>query len=256
MDRRAPDTLAGYRFAGLGVAALILAAWAAVLGLGLTGRYAGAGHPVVDGAWILLEAFAYTGLFITAHDAMHGLVAPAHPRLNHAIGGWALTLYGVLPYTRLRAAHQVHHRAPSTTEDPDYHEGPGGFLRWFVGFIGGYATVRQVVALGIVFNVLHHGFGFDLARLWLFWLLPLILSALQLFTFGTWLPHREGAFEGEGPTKTRSLGYPAWLSFLACYHFGYHYEHHAWPFVPWWRLPRARASRSRGAAGRRARAAR
>ena len=26
------------------------------------------------------------------------------------------------------------------------------------------------------------------------------------------------------------------LSLLACFHFGYHYEHHARPDLPWWRL--------------------
>lgn len=27
------------------------------------------------------------------------------------------------------------------------------------------------------------------------------------------------------------------LSFLTCYYFGYHLEHHLYPNVPWWRLP-------------------
>lgn len=238
-----PEAFAGYRYPGLAVAVAVLVGWAVAVGLGVTAAYPGAGHPVVDGAWILVETFAYTGLFITAHDGMHGLVAPRHPRLNHVIGALALSLFGAMPYGRLREAHERHHRVPSTAEDPDYHESAGGMLRWFLGFVREHATVRQFVVLGLVFNVLHHGFGFGLVRLWLFWILPQLSSALQLFFFGTWLPHREGAFEGHGPTKTRSLAYPAWLSFLACYHFGYHYEHHAWPFVPWWRLPRARRLR-------------
>ena len=28
---------------------------------------------------------------------------------------------------------------------------------------------------------------------------------------------------------------PVWLSFLTCYHFGYHLEHHRYPWVLWWR---------------------
>nr|MBA2748547.1 fatty acid desaturase [Tatlockia sp.] len=31
---------------------------------------------------------------------------------------------------------------------------------------------------------------------------------------------------------------PTWLSFITCYHFGYHYEHHEHPDVPWWGLPK------------------
>lgn len=27
------------------------------------------------------------------------------------------------------------------------------------------------------------------------------------------------------------------LSFLTCYHFDYHWEHHRWPYAPWWQLP-------------------
>ena len=30
------------------------------------------------------------------------------------------------------------------------------------------------------------------------------------------------------------------VSFVSCYHFGYHWEHHVAPHVPWWRLPEAR----------------
>ena len=62
---------------------------------------------------------------------------------------------------------------------------------------------------------------------------------------GTWLPHREGngRFIGHGPTKTRTVELPPPLSLLVCFHFGYHYEHHAWPWVPWWRLQTLRGQR-------------
>ena len=35
---------------------------------------------------VLLTTFFYTGIFITAHDAMHGLVSPSYRKLNDAIG--------------------------------------------------------------------------------------------------------------------------------------------------------------------------
>jgi beta-carotene ketolase (CrtW type) len=192
--------------------------------------------------WILAQALAFTGLFITAHEAMHGLVAPRHPRLNHAVGRVALALYAGMGYRALRLAHGVHHAEPSTVRDPDFHEPPGGgFFQWYVRFILNYATWWQIVWMALAFNLLRHVVGVPLETLWLFWFLPQAISTLQLFGVGTYLPHRTGrAFEGEGPTRTRSVALPSWLSFLACFHFGYHFEHHRWPSVPWWRLPLAR----------------
>ncbi|MGH7454408.1 MAG: beta-carotene ketolase, partial [bacterium] len=35
---------------------------------------------------MLLQTFLYTGLFITAHDAMHRLVAPKYKKLNNFSG--------------------------------------------------------------------------------------------------------------------------------------------------------------------------
>jgi beta-carotene ketolase (CrtW type) len=29
-------------------------------------------------------------------------------------------------------------------------------------------------------------------------------------------------------------------AFISCYFFGYHYEHHAQPYLPWWKLPQAK----------------
>jgi beta-carotene ketolase (CrtW type) len=73
-----------------------------------------------------------------------------------------------------------------------------------------------------------------------FFAVPGWLSALQLFVFGTYLPHRTPHGGHTDPHNARSNPYPVWLSFLTCYHFGYHEEHHHHPRVPWWRLPQLR----------------
>jgi beta-carotene ketolase (CrtW type) len=67
------------------------------------------------------------------------------------------------------------------------------------------------------------------------WILPLLLSALQLFVVGTVLPHRRAEACGNRH-RAESLALPPWLSLLACYHFGYHWEHHEYPQVPWFGL--------------------
>ncbi len=189
----------------------------------------------------LLQTFLYTGLFITAHDAMHGTVAPGYPALNRAIGSVAIVLYALFDYRHLQAKHFEHHRHPAREGDPDYHDGRHtGFMRWYAHFMLGYMSWRQIVGMAIAFNILHHLAGIPLSNLLLFWVAPALLSTAQLFYFGTYLPHRQPA-EGYGnPHHARSSNYSAVLSFLACYHFGYHYEHHDHPSVPWWRLPSLR----------------
>jgi beta-carotene ketolase (CrtW type) len=41
---------------------------------------------------VALQTWLSTGLFITAHDAMHGTLAPGRPHWNRAVGGLCLML--------------------------------------------------------------------------------------------------------------------------------------------------------------------
>ncbi|HEY9812024.1 MAG TPA: beta-carotene ketolase, partial [Candidatus Sericytochromatia bacterium] len=50
---------------------------------------------------ILWQTFLYTGLFITAHDAMHGIVFPQNRKINDFIGTLFLILYAYLSYEEL-----------------------------------------------------------------------------------------------------------------------------------------------------------
>lgn len=220
-------------------------AWAGWLALLLT-RELGPVHLPLPLVWvalwalpaIALQTFLHTGLFITAHDAMHGTVFPASRRVNDAIGSAAVLLYALFSFRKLHEKHGEHHGRPGEPgEDPDFHDGEhGGFWRWYAHFIANYVGLWQIVGMAVVFNVLEHLVGVPIENLLLFWVLPSLLSTLQLFYFGTYLPHREPHAPGD-PHRARSNAYPAWLSFLTCYHFGYHSEHHEDPSVPWWRLP-------------------
>ena len=67
--------------------------------------------------------------------------------------------------------------------------------------------------------------------------LPLLLSSLQLFVVGTYLPHRSSRVRSRDRHQAASLAWPPALSLLACFHFGYHWEHHHNPSLPWYRLP-------------------
>lgn len=231
--------------AGVAIAAVVLGAWAFGAAWWASTPAAAWGAPSVVLA-LLTQTFLYTGLFITAHDAMHGTVAPAHPRLNHAIGALAVGLYALFPYSKLREAHQAHHLHPGEPgADPDFHDGEhSGFARWYLHFVRGYLRWWQVLAMSFVFDALWLGLGLDWQSLLIAWVIPSLLSTLQLFVVGTWLPHHDPPAH---PTRARSLHLPVWASFLACYHFGYHRAHHEAPGVPWWRLPAAHRRLSSGA---------
>lgn len=229
---------------GLSLAGAILATWlvlhvATVFWWPLTGMWLLWAPPV-----ILVLTWLYVGMFIVAHDCMHGSLAPGLPRLNRAIGRGALLAYAWFDYDRVIQKHHAHHRHAGTGEDPDFDEHPPhGFWRWYAKFFAEYFGWRQfaLIALQVAFYVIVLGAG--LVNVLVFWALPGLLSSLQLFTFGTYLPHRPRRDAFTDRHNARSNDYPVWLSLLTCFHFGYHHEHHLDPGEPWWRLPRRRQAR-------------
>ncbi|HEY9295086.1 MAG TPA: fatty acid desaturase, partial [Phormidium sp.] len=68
---------------------------------------------------IIWQMFLYTGLFITAHDAMHGVIFPQNRKINNLIGSFVLLLYGFFSFDELLKKHGVHHQHPASEFDPD-----------------------------------------------------------------------------------------------------------------------------------------
>ncbi|MBX7205402.1 MAG: fatty acid desaturase [Bacteroidia bacterium] len=195
------------------------------------------GYPLVvqNPVWVvyaLLQMHLYTGLFITAHDAMHGTVS-RNKKINGAIGRLSLLLYAALPYNSILPKHHLHHKHVATAADPDYHE--GNFIRWYLRFIFQYLSWRQFIIPAVVFNLLHYALHIPQANLIFFWILPSVLSTIQLFYFGTYLPHKNPE-QLHNAHKSRSQGKNHLWGFVSCYFFGYHYEHHDQPHLPWWQL--------------------
>lgn len=238
-----PVTLA-WEGAGLLLGTGIFGGWLATLVLALLADPAG-WTPAALGLVIALRTFLQTGLFILGHDAMHRTLVPGHQRLNDGLGRLALLLYAGLPYARCRRHHLRHHRFPGSRRDPDFRRASGdGVLRWYARFMANYLSLGQLLVLLASWLAVAGGLMLIEPRRALavpiVWVLPLVLSSFQLFLFGTYLPHRGDGSTPAGPHAVRSLGYPHLLSLLACYHFGYHREHHAHPAVPWFRLPQLR----------------
>ncbi len=231
---------ARHAWVGLASGLIVIALWAALLTFALTWSWAGARWalaPVV----IAALTFLYTGLFITAHDAMHGTAFHLNRRVNDALGALCVRLYAMFSYRRLREAHHAHHASPASADDPDYHDGEHpGLGAWYVQFLRRYVTWRQLLLMAILYNVFLHLAGVGPLELTLFWVAPSLLSTTQLFYFGTYLPHRAGDPAHQDAHRARSNAFAPWLSFLTCYHFGYHWEHHACPQAPWWSLPALR----------------
>jgi len=228
------------RWKGLAIAVLIIGLWGVSLYALLSVNLSTAPFYLLI-LPVLWQTFLYTGLFITAHDAMHGTVLPKHKKVNRFVGSLAVKLYALFSYSRLLEKHWVHHRNPASEEDPDFHDGENqNFIRWYFHFMNGYVTRNQLIGMAVAFNFLNLVLGVPIVNLLLFWVFPSLLSTVQLFYFGTYLPHRES---GEGYSdrhRARSNEFSVAWSFLTCFHFGYHWEHHEYPYVPWWRLPATR----------------
>lgn len=180
---------------------------------------------------MLWQTHLYTGMFITAHDAMHGTISK-NKIVNGAIGFTAAMLFAFNFYPRLLKNHHEHHKHVATEDDPDYHASHK-FWPWYLSFLKHYITWWQFLLMAVLFNLLK--LWFDPVNVILLWMVPSVLSTLQLFYFGTYVPHK-GEFPSTNPHHSNTLPRNHFVAFVTCYFFGYHYEHHEQPWVPWWKL--------------------
>lgn len=191
---------------------------------------------------ILIRGFFHTGLFIVTHEAIHRNISH-HRWLNDTFGYLTSFLYALLPYKILARNHKLHHRFPGTDLDPDHSESDThNFLSWYFKFMKTYQADGQgwvsLTGMGITFCILV-SLHIPILNLVLFWIIPMVTSSLQLFTFGVFLPHRKKVGGYEDVHRINSIHFPVFWSFVTCYHFGYHWEHHQYPHLPWYQLPQA-----------------
>jgi beta-carotene ketolase (CrtW type) len=227
----------------LTLAALVLAAWLANhIGAIFLIDWSAPGRWPLAIALIALQTWLSVGLFIIAHDSMHGSLAPGWPRLNKLIGQICVRLYAGFSYAKLYVSHHDHHRHAGTPDDPDFDaEHNTSFWPWYFKFFRHYFGWREfgfLTAAVIVYAII---LGERTPVIIAFWAIPAILSSIQLFYFGTFLPHRVGEplFTDQHRARSNDFSWP--VSLLTCFHFGYHHEHHDKPWVPWWRLPHVKS---------------
>jgi len=224
-----------YKNLGPLYAGLIISAWAT------THIYSVFFHALSAPIWqtfglIGLQCWLYTGLFIIAHDTMHGSLTPGKERLNAVIGTSILFVYAGFNWRKMRDAHHDHHRFSGTSQDPDFNaDNPHEFWPWYLKFFLTYFGWRQVLIL-VGFTLSYILLGASYINTIVMWAVPAILSSVQLFYFGTFLTHKHAdPFPDEHNARTNNFSKLA--SLFSCFHFGYHHEHHLFPHEPWWRLP-------------------
>ena len=220
---------------GIGLAVAIISAWVALLLFMTFGPVRALGWSILA---IAAQSWLTVGLFIIAHDAIHGSLAPGHRGINVFFGKFCLTIYAAFSYDKLRDEHFKHHAHVGTAGDPDFDDAhPRSFGPWFVTFMTRYSTWHQPVYFAVGSIILVGIFKADPLRVALFWMVPALLSSVQLFYFGTYLPHRIEDAPFPDQHKARTMPWPWLVTLFTCFHFGRHHEHHAVPHVPWWRLP-------------------
>ena len=154
--------------------------------------------------WVhmLIQTWLFTGLFITAHDSMHGTIS-ANRKLNNVIGFSATLLFAGMWYPMLIKKHKMHHVNPGTALDHDYYTGKQNFFIWWFSFMKSYVTIWQILIMAGLFNL--GLLFFSEIQLIVLWIIPSILATFQLFYFGTYLPHQLPHTTEMGIYKSRTL---------------------------------------------------
>ncbi len=234
---------------GLSFAAAIILGWLAIHVYAMFAfRITAANWPLVA-VIAAVQCWLSVGMFIVAHDAMHGSLAPGRSQLNAVVGAGVMILYAGFGWSCMRDAHFAHHRRPGTAEDPDFDaDHPSQFWPWYTTFLRRYFGWQSAAYVGAIVTLYWAVLGVPVENVVLLYGLPALASSVQLFYFGTYRTHRhdEHGFDDRHNARTEEFG--TLTSLATCFHFGYHHEHHMSPNVPWWALPaRRRASMVNGA---------
>lgn len=211
----------------------------------------------IDLACTLAGGMALGTLSVLAHESAHDLLT-RRPKVDTVLGflcGLPL-LFSTYSY---RIQHSAHHARLKTAEDPDNVENLSKDPRTLrlayvvLFFLGAYvylvhvpveawkrASPRKrrgiVVDLALIAGIGTLAWTLLPARTMLeAWLFPLLV-AVQIANVRGLAEH--GLTTGGNEfTDARTVATWPVLSFLMC-NINYHLEHHLWPAVPWYRLPR------------------
>ena len=242
-----------------------LLAWGVHVGLiaGALALARAVDHPLAYAAAVPWVSGHLHGIAVLGHDGAHWN-ATRNKRLNDALTNALCFLPFGFPLRRYRAWHLDHHRHLGSPLDPELSTikrwrqdrytlpvTPGRLrARVLRGMLGGDApdllmlarlfgpeTAVEVATTLAVFAAL----GGAVYALSLAWVVP-VLAACMLLQIPVYNALRT-QFEHCGTPSTHRLRLgPLARFFLGPHHvLEYHFEHHAWPSVPFYNLPETRA---------------
>ncbi len=207
----------------------------------------------------LLSAASLHGISLFTHEAVHGSLA-RNRLLNDLLG--ALCAFPVLQTcTAYRVLHLRHHQHLGNDGDPDHYE---NYTRWtwmvflmnwlrlligypvyitaipLMGFRQGTARERWWIAaeVSVLITLILLVWFSPIPRTWLLhgWLIPMLCINSMVNIRGmsqhTLLEHAADEVLGTRTILTSRL-----VRFFMC-NENYHLEHHLYPGVPWYSLPR------------------
>lgn len=205
------------------------------------------------------------GLAVMMHEGVHGNLL-RRPRIDRWLG-FVLGLPGTACFSAYRVEHIAHHRFTRTTQDPDeirnfssnrallslafYLWLFGGSLWYFLVYVPINAlrigSRRDRLAILLEYAIMagvyaafgwfayRRGFAADLVHVWM---IP-ILVALFYGNIRGWAEHMM-TLPGHPLTETRTVTSNPVVCFLNL-NANYHLEHHLFPAVPWYNLPKVHA---------------
>lgn len=193
-------------------------------------------HPWAMVLTIPVNACAFTGLFILAHEAIHGTLVPGSPALGHALGRLFATVYALVDYDLLRANHWKHHGHVASEGDPDF-DPSGRLLVHGFRFMRRYLRGYSVALLALAGHLLGQA-GYSAAMIGAY-VAPVLLSTLVVFTVGIHLVHHPvllARHAAGDPQRAVCIDLGRVGSALVILNFNVHWNHHAHPRLSWWEL--------------------
>ncbi len=212
---------------------------------------------LLKAAAIFLMGCSVSGLPVLMHEACHALLHK-NPRLNRWIGFFC-GLPGAVAVSAYRAIHLAHHAHTRTESDPDDIEVSTRTIlplaAAYVGtlLIGIYLYIPTVARVGyqkaneagkrailleytlMVITYAAAGILVPTTTLIQLWLLPLFIAGQLSNVRG--LAEHALMSSGNEFVDTRTVVSNRFVSFMMC-NLNYHLEHHLFPGVPWYNLPK------------------
>lgn len=205
----------------------------------------------------LVGGLSLSTLSVLSHESSHNLMT-RNPKIDRWIGSICgiPILFSGMGY---RIMHPLHHKYLRSERDPDDIENvtrDSRFLRWIyvlVFFFSVYLYLIMVPANAVKHGKPNEKVGVIVEFLamigivalgWLYlparwmvegWLMPLLVAGQIANIRG--IAEHGMTTQGNEMTDTRTVATNPVLSFLMC-NINYHIEHHLYPGVPWYNLPK------------------